>query len=332
MYTGIKFDTFPAKQISTVVKTNLYLLLFLVGYTLTTCKLSTYSKYAKGLEEYDMHWDGYKRSYYVHYPNSLNPQKPAPLLFVLHGGGGTAKGMPGFTFGRFNELADRDGFIVVYPQGIGKQWNDGRKSDQVKAWKENVDDVGFLVNLVETLSVEYAIDKDRVFTCGISNGGFMSTRLACERPDIFRGAAIVTATISEDFYPRCNPQQPAAILVMNGTDDQLVPYEGGTIKVLGKNRGVVMSTNDYVAFWRERNGCRGELVEVQLEDLQDDGTTVSVKKYQDCQKGGRVVLYTIHGGGHTWPGGLQYLGENLVGKTCRDIVACDVIWDYFKAL
>ena len=296
------------------------------------CHSGTYKRHAQNLQEFTINHDGYQRSYFIYVPNKPGINGKIPLLFALHGGGGTAKGMPGFTLGRFHELAEEHGFIVVYPQGVEKQWNDGRKGDQVKAWKENIDDVGFLVGVVKKLEEEYPIDKGRVFTCGISNGGFMSTRLACERPDVFKGAAIVTATISKDFYPYCKPQLPTAVLIMNGTEDKLVPYQGGTIKILGKTRGEVLSTDDYVAFWRDQNQCQTEMPTANLPDKVDDGTRVEVKEYKDCLDGGGVVLYTVHGGGHTWPGGLQYLGENLVGRTSRDIIACDVVWEYFASV
>lgn len=308
------------------------IVLITAGSTLVACKLSSYAKYHDEIEKYSMNWGGYERSYWVHLPPAQKMASPAPLLFVLHGGGGTAKGMPGFTFGRFNELADQDGFIVVYPQGIEKQWNDGRIGDQTKAWKENIDDVGFIVKIVESLSKEYNIDQERIFTSGISNGGFMSSRLLCDRPDVFRGGAVLTATISEDYFPKCQPAQPAAVLIMNGTEDTLVPYNGGPVKVLNKTRGTVLSTDDYVNFWMEKNGCTTKKPMVNLPDKKDDGTTVTIQEYTDCNKRGSLILYTIKGGGHTWPGGIQYLGERLVGKTSREIIACDVIWEYFNSL
>lgn len=281
---------------------------------------------------YSMKWQSYDRSYIVHLPLVEKMNKAVPVLFHLHGGGGTAKGTRGLTFGRFNALSDRDGFIVVYPNAIEKNWNDGRKSDAVTAWKEDIDDVGFIVAIIDELDEKYKIDRSRIFTTGMSNGGFMSTRLLCEKPDLFRGGAILTAQISLDYLPKCNPTQPTAVLVMNGTEDPLVPYDGGDIKVFRKSRGKIISTDAYVEFWKDKNGCTTKKSTVQLPDRRDDGTTVSVDEYIHCETNGALILYRIEGGGHTWPGGKQYLGERLIGKTSRDIVACDVIWDFFKSL
>lgn len=154
---------------------------------------------------YKMDFDGRERSYIVHLPPKEKMNGPVPLIFHLHGGRGTAKGTSGLTFGRFNELADRDGFIVVYPNAIDKNWNDGRKLEDELAWKEDIDDVGFITAIVNDLKQKYKIDSQRIFTTGMSNGGFMSSRLLCDRADIFRGGAILTASLSKDYMPKCDP-------------------------------------------------------------------------------------------------------------------------------
>lgn len=325
---------FIERQIHKIKKMKLNPLHFIAAILLFSsaqCKKDDYTKYHDQLERHIIQWGEYEREFYTYLPGNGKIGPYTPVLFVLHGGGGTALGTPGLTFGRFNELADQEGFIVVYPQGIEKQWNDGRQGDQTKTWREDIDDTGFLVNIVEEVSRMHTIDRSRVYTCGMSNGGFMSTRLICDRPDVFRGGAILTATISEDYFPKCDPSASAAVLVMNGTEDKLVPYDGGPIKVLGKKRGVVVSTDDYLDFWQDKNQCKTKKPERTLPNLSDDGTIVHVTEYEDCKSGGALVLYRIEGGGHTWAGGKQYLGERFVGKTSRDIVACDVIWDFFKA-
>ncbi len=310
------------------------LLLFLIAFSLTTisCKSPKNNNYKSNLLEFKMNWEGYERSYLVHLPLENQMKNPVPVLFHIHGGGGTAKGTPGLTFGRFNELSKRDGFIVVYPNAIDKNWNDGRKLESVNAWKENIDDVGFITTIVEELKKKYNVDSNRIFTTGMSNGGFMSSRLACDKSDIFRGAAILTASLSEDYLPLCNPKKPVAIMVINGTKDKLVPYNGGYVKVLGKKRGKIISTDELISFWKDTNDCTTKKPAIEIEDIVDDGTTVTVEEYTNCKDRGSLILYTINEGGHTWPGGKQYLGKWAISKTNRDIVACDVIWDYFKSL
>ena len=283
-------------------------------------------------QTYTLQHDGIKRNYIVHIPPADKLQKPVPLLFHIHGGGGTAKGTAGLTFGRFNELADRDGFIVVYPNAIDKNWNDGRKLADVKASEENIDDVGFIIAIVNEIKQKYKIDTTRIFTTGMSNGGFMSARLLCDASELFRGGAILTASLSKDYLPKCDPQKPVAVMVMNGTDDPLVPYDGGPVKVFRKTRGDIVSTDEFVGFWKEKNGCTTKKNTFELPNTANDDTTVSVDESDDCENQGALVLYKINGGGHTWPGGKQYLGKRWIGRTNRDIVACDVIWDFFKTL
>lgn len=279
---------------------------------------------------FTMNRDGYERIYLVHFPPKEKMNKPLPLLFHLHGGGGTAKNTPSLTFGRFNDLADSEGFIMVYPDSVDKNWNDGRILEGEQAWKENIDDVGFIVAIVEELKKHYNIDSDKIFTSGMSNGGFMSSRLICDRSDIFSGAAILTATLSTSYLPKCNPTNPVAVMIMNGTEDKLVPYNGGEVMVFNKPRGEIISTDDYVDFWKNKNECTTKEPTITLHDVYDDGTIVKIDTYENCETGSALVLYKIEGGGHTWPGGKQYLGKWLIGNTSNEINACDEIWHFFK--
>jgi len=315
------------------LKKSLYFFsLYLIILTMVSCETLRSLKLRDDIVEYSLNWQGFERQYLVHFPPEEKMQDQIPVLFHLHGGGGTASGTVGLTFGRFNELADRDGFIMIYPQAIEKNWNDGRKSDLVFAWKENIDDVGFIAAIIDELKKEVKVDEDRIFTAGMSNGGFMSMRLLCDRADIFRGGAILTATLSEDYLPLCNPDKPTAVMIINGTDDSLVPYDGGEVMVLNRPRGQIVSTDEIVEFWKEENDCITKKPIVHLPDIKDDGTTVSIEEYTNCNDRGSLVLYKIEGGGHTWPGGRQYFGERLIGKTSQEFVACDVIWNYFKSL
>lgn len=313
-------------------KLSILLLGLSIAFFLQSCGSISNQEINDDGTTFTMDWDGYERLYLVHFPPKEKMNKALPVLFHIHGGGGTAKKTPSLTLGRFNDLADKEGFIVVYPEGLDKNWNDGRKLEGEQAWEEGIDDVGFIVAIVEQLKKDYSIDSDKVFTSGMSNGGFMSSRLICDRSDIFSGAAIVTATLSTDYLPQCNPTNPVAVMIMNGTDDKLVPYDGGEIKVFKKRRGKIVSTDDYVDFWKNKNECTEKIPTTTLPDVYDDGTIVSIDSYENCEPGSALVLYKIEGGGHTWPGGKQYLGEWLIGKTSNEINACDEIWAFFKNL
>ncbi len=277
--------------------------------------------------------DGRERYYILHQPSgqTSHPGK-RPLLLVLHGGGGTNQNMLRLTDSRFNALADRDGFYVVYPQGIDKSWNDGRPDNISGAHRKGIDDVGFLQALIADLSTRYPIDERRIFVTGISNGGLMSFQLACSQPDTIRAIAPVTAQIPVAITPLCTADSTVSLAVFNGTEDPLVPYNGGQIKAFRRKRGAVLSTDETIRIWRQKNRCSPQATTTQLADRADDGTRVTKIEYDLCEDESKVVLYRIDGGGHTWPDGLQYLPEWLVGRTTRDINGCDEIWGFFKSL
>jgi len=299
--------------------------------TTSTSMENTFT-YEAGLKSYAIQWEGRTRTYLVYYPLAIHKDKALPVLFAIHGGVGTAQALIAATRNRFNELADTDGVIVVYPEGFEKQWNDGRDVEGiVTAWDENINDVGFITNIIARLEVNLNVNSSRIFTTGISNGDFMSSRLLCDRSNLFRGGAIVTATLSENYSSNCQPATPNAVLVINGTEDPLVPYEGGQVVVLGQERGEVLGTEAYMHFLATHNGCDTTPTITDLVDMEDDGTTVQIYEYTNCSSS-KLQLYRVEGGGHTWPGSIDFLGENLVGKTSREFVACDVIWDFFSDL
>ena len=272
--------------------------------------------------------DGLVRSYHLLVPSTYEEDRSTPLVLWLHGGGGNGRQMCVLR-GGINEMAEEEGFIVVCPDGIEEHWNDGRDVDQWRAHAEDIDDVGFLLALIEHLSSEYNIDADRVFITGVSNGGKMSLRMACEAPHVFAAAAPVIASLPVNLV--CIPSQPISILIMNGTEDPLVPWDGGEVHFLRTELGLALSTNEMVAFWVEANGCDSPPHVEQIPDLDpDDGTSITRDVYSDCDADTKVILYTVEGGGHTWPGGIQYAPEFLVGRISHDLHAGEVIWRFFE--
>lgn len=255
---------------------------------------------------------------------------PMALLFVLHGGGGSGSGMELLTAGRFNRIADRDGAVVVYPDGIDRHWNDGRELSDTAA-RENVDDVGFMLAVIEDMAREHAIDRGRIFATGISNGGFMSFRLACDAADTFAAVAPVTAALSEQLGPRCKPARPIAVAILNGTEDPLVPWSGGPVKVLGTTRGAAWSTMQTFDRWLELDQCRERRVDPRLDKDPDDQTVLVTHRGRACHDGVEVRLYEIQGGGHTWPLGAEYARAWLVGRVSREVDATAEIWSFMQA-
>jgi polyhydroxybutyrate depolymerase len=266
---------------------------------------------------------GLTRTYQGHLPASYADAQRLPLVLALHGHGGDGQGMQRLT--HLNSLADRHGFIVVYPDGYQKSWADGRGATE--ADQAGVDDVGFLSALIDTLAGRFKVDRSRVYVTGISNGGFMSERLACDLANKVAAVAAVAATMPTGLAARCAPQRPVPFLLMQGTSDPLVPAQGGDVR---GERGTVLSASATAQKWVSIDGCSAPPVTGNEPDVANDGTRVSYETYSGCRDASAVALYLVEGGGHTWPGGLQYLPAALIGKTSRDIDAGEVIWSFFQ--
>jgi polyhydroxybutyrate depolymerase len=275
---------------------------------------------------------GLTRSFILHLPPLPAAAKASlPLVIALHAGGGRAAGFARFT--GLSALADRAGFAVAYPQGVGRRWNDGRTRVGYRAHAENVDDVGFLIKVIEALRGQHGITGERVYVVGAANGGIMALRMACDAADRIHGVAAVMANFPERLRYRCAPKRPVSILVMNGTVDPIVPWRGGEMRLGFRRLGKLLSTEATVEYWAEKNGCSDAPVLERLPDkAPGDGTEVRRERYQNCANGSRVVLYTIDRGGHTWPGGQQYQPESAIGKVSRDINAQEAIWAFFRSL
>jgi polyhydroxybutyrate depolymerase len=275
------------------------------------------------------------RSFHIHFPEKYRKSVQLPLVIALHGKGGEGESMRLVTRRGFDNLADSEGFIAVYPDGIEKGWNDGRMDEESndRAHRENIDDVGFISELIDRMIKDYNIDPKRVYVTGISNGAIMSYRLACEISSKITAIAPVDGNIPYLLSDECVPSKPVSVLAINNVDDPLVPYEGG--EIWGHFRrvklGKVLSVNESISFWVRRNKC-SEIPFIDQEPDRDpsDGTRVLRKEFTKGMDGTEVILYKIDGGGHTWPGGLQYLPAWLIGKTSRDIDANVVIWTFFK--
>jgi polyhydroxybutyrate depolymerase len=269
-----------------------------------------------------------KRTYRIHVPANVTTPA-APLVMMFHGGGGNARQIERFT--RFSELADRAGFIVVYPQGIGNNWNDGREASNLKSQRDNVDDVRFVAAMLDEIADAYRVDPKRIYATGISNGAIFSHYLAAHLSARIAAIAPVVGGIADPFHRRFKPSDPVSVVILQGTEDPLVPYAGGEV-VAGGNRGKVISTVKTANMWVTHDGCAGEpQVETLPDKNADDHCRIKSSTWSKCRAGTEVVLYTLEGAGHTWPGGTQYLPQRFVGRVCRDIDATEAIWEFFRA-
>ncbi len=277
-------------------------------------------------------YDGLERTYRIHIPPDLTENPSPSLLFVLHGGGGTGENTErSLTFGGFNNISDQNKIIVIYPDGIDRHWNDGRKVNDT-AHEEDIDDVGFLSALIDNLTEEFNADPQRVFFTGISNGAMMSYRLAFDIPEKITAIAPVAGAIPTDILPENSSGIPVSVCVISGTHDPLVPWEGGTVGTKNNPRGTVISVPKSVEFWVERNNCDNTPDRIWLPNNNIlDLCRVQRDIYKNGDNGTEVILYKIVRGGHTWPGGYQYYPKIIIGRTCQDIDANTVIWEFFSS-
>ena len=260
---------------------------------------------------------GLDRTYFLHVPPSLDPGS-APLVLILHGGGGHASTMPNFT--HFDAVADREGFLVAYPESFNKSWNDTRALSPA-------DDAGFIRALIAELQHAHSIDPKRIYAAGISNGGFFSNRLACDLTDRLAAIAAVAATMPESLVPVCKPSAPISVMFIHGRKDPLVHINGGPVL---RDRGVAISLAQAQEFWRKWDDASSTPAVENRPDQAHDGTSVRREAYGGGKQATEVVVYTIAGGGHTWPGGPQYLPVFLVGKASQNLDATEAIWGFFK--
>lgn len=339
-------------------------MIILVMFVLALC-LSTQPVFSAPHEERNLkqqrffiHHGGLERSYFLFVPATYRPEKAAPLLFLLHGGGGIGRRMLSFT--GFDLLAEREGIIVVSPDGIERHWNDGRAGTGYKAHNEGVDDVGYIAALIDKISSEYKVDKKRIFAAGISNGGMMSYRLGMEIPHRIAAIAPVVAAVPESLSHELSTEskrgRPSPAIIFNGTADPLVPFDGGDVHLHNRKLGRVLSVPESVRLWSKRMGCSGK-PKVSYVPVKDEGMKVSKTEYDSCSSRSSgisantnasaspspsantnlsrvdLILYTIEGGGHTWPGpepSTQYLPERLIGRACHDLNATELIWNFFQ--
>ena len=269
-----------------------------------------------------------ERTYLLYLPPIvLRSDEKRPLVLVFHGGGGTSRGIAREVGRSLHAEADEHGFVVAYPNAVKKTWDFGAGKVS-EALRVRVDDRLFFERLMDELVETLPIDEERIFAMGISRGGQASYFVACQFPERIRAIAPVAMPMPEFMTKTCRARD-IGLAVFNGTDDPIVPYDGGEITVGRKQRGLVMSTDKTVDFWRQKNGCDPSPDESDTIDPASDRMRVLRIAWQQCREA-PVVLYRIEGGGHTWPSGRQYLPRRRVGNVNKDIDGAKEIWAFFS--
>jgi polyhydroxybutyrate depolymerase len=262
----------------------------------------------------------------VHVPAGYDPARPAPLVLAFHGGGGDAAFMADDTRYGLQREADKDGFIVAFPNGASKlpggrfaTWNAGACCGYAR--DTGSDDVGFARAVVSALEARYAVDAARVFATGMSNGGMLVHRLACDAADVFRAVASVAGT---DATTRCSPSRPVSVLHVHARDDDHVLFDGGAGPGAFRDAHSVMqfvSVPETIARWVQRDQCSGPPQRV----LQVAGAYCDV--YRSCAGGAQVQLCVTDTGGHSWPGADRVRAGKEAASTALDASAA--IWRFF---
>jgi polyhydroxybutyrate depolymerase len=261
----------------------------------------------------DMQVDGMKRSFVTYLPPVADKAYRMPLIISLHGGLASPKGQ--FHLADFRPLADRDQFMVICPASK-HIFHDGSNN-------HGIDDVKFIDQIITYAINTYHADPTRVYVTGISNGGFMTSRLACELSNRIAAFAVVAGTMDEgEGYA---PVKAMPVIYMHGTKDPVFPNKGG--KVFGRQ---VYSQTQVLKVWADLAHCNPEPVITHIPDAAGDSTSVVKEVYTNPANGIKVVGYTIVNGGHTWPGGWQYMPKFIIGKTTQNLNACNEIWEFFK--
>ena len=266
-------------------------------------------------------FEGIRRDYIVFLPQNYDGVDKMPVVFNLHGY--TLNAQQQMNYSQMNTIADTAGFIVVYPNAVNTAWNSGI-SDKPSAPTPDVDDIGFINALIDTLYKHYCINLDMIYSCGFSNGGFMSFKLACQLSNRIAAVGSVSGVISYTTAENCNAKHIMPVLLIHGTADEIVPYNGA----VGWH-----SVEQTLSHWINFNRCT-ESDTASLLDLNPlDGCTVEKINYRDSSDNISVNFYKVKNGGHTWPNGdKRFLIINWadIGNTNEDINASEEIWNFFK--
>jgi polyhydroxybutyrate depolymerase len=290
---------------------------------------------APGDYEFALTHQNLRRSYLVHVPPQAAAGRPLPLVVSFHGAGSNAEVMRSYT--RMDRSADRDGYIVVYPngssgwQGRFLTWNAGNCCGPAVALA--VDDVGFSLAVLDDVSSRAAVDAARVYATGLSNGSMMAYRLAAEASERIAAVAGVAGTMS---LTRFAPRRPVPVMHIHSVQDHIARYDGGFGPPSGllDTRTLNVSVEDFLRKWLDFDGCslKPALVDtVAGAPGTPDETHSAIRRvYRPCRQGTEVVLWQLSGAGHVWPGGIRDYNPQFLGTGTAVIDANTEIWKFFS--
>jgi polyhydroxybutyrate depolymerase len=318
--------------------------------------------------------DDVSREFVVHLPTGYDQKQHYPVVILLHGRNQDADDMARLTL--FNQLADKDGIIAVYPSSVHGQWNIGVRPEETSqmmpqrrgrgGWgggggggypggggggypggggsypqggqnggqnpegnrnrAEPPDDIAFFNQMLDQLTLKYSIDAHRIYATGLEDGGFMALRVGCTMADKVTAVAVVGAVMPKTMI--CLPSRAVPTLLIDGTDDPIVPTNGGMYK---PGRFHVLSAEESAKTWAKYDRCAEKPAQGKIPPAQKGEKETKTYTYTGCQDNAEVLLYSVKGAGNTWPGGEQYLPEKEIGKTTDAFKANEVIWRFFSS-
>ncbi len=285
-----------------------------------------------GPKEVQLGHDNYIRNVTFEIPKKLR-RRNRSLVLCLHDGGDNPEGIARITRRGFDKLSERNNFIVGYPEAVNEYWNDAREDSVSLSHYNEIDDVGFIEKVIDYAIDSFNIDPSRIFVAGFSEGGFMSFRLACEIPAKIRGFAMVASSLPLDQIVECTPDTTVSFMMINGTRDPILPYEGGQMTIEEQELGSMLAAEEAIKYWLEENECtdRSSTKDMANRDTFDETRSEKVT-YSDCKNKNKLILIRVVNGGHSWPGGRQYQTKKNIGRVSQDFVATEEIWKFFKSL
>lgn len=299
------------------------------------------------------------RNFVVHLPKGYDQQQHYPVVILLHGRNQDADDMARLT--HFNQVADKDSIIAVYPIAARGEWNigvrreeqsvaprrgygrrggwggggypgggypgggqsGGENPDETKNRPEPADDVAFLNQMLDALALKYSVDTHRIYATGLGDGGFMAMRVGCSMADRVAAIAPVGAALPKTMI--CLPSRAVPAAFINGTDDPVIPYDGGNYK---PGQFHVLSAEDTAKTWARFDRCNEKPAQGKIPPPEKGGKETKTFTFTGCQDNAQVILYSVKNSGNTWPGGEQYMSEKELGKTSNALNANETIWGF----
>ena len=273
-------------------------------------------------------YQGYDRGYYFYYPDSLKENKNYPVLIVLHWA--MQNGKQAAQNWGIMDLAERKGFVALFPNALYGEWNDGRDASILSGGRSRPDDVGFLSALISEYTEKYKADASRIYILGVSFGGTMALRAGCEISRQLAGIGVILASLPKPLAKGCMPDKALPVFIINSTDDTVIPLKGGSVKIAGKKFGEVVPVTETMDTWLLTNGCSHAPFFGERQEYKPEKNVKGIRTefYSQCSSGKPVQLFLVDGGQHNVPS-LKRNRKIKTEESSGDFNPIPEIWNFF---